>query len=90
MSKILVDVMPKKAKECPFAEYVQMTSKSKCMLQSGLYSRCNLECGDKCNKLTDGKETFELNIDDDQFKAMVGNLKLAREINNRLGKEIME
>ena len=48
MSKILVDVMPTKAKECPFAEYIAMTSKNSCRLKTGMYSRCSLECGDTC------------------------------------------
>ena len=56
MTRFLVDVMPKKAEECPFAEYIQMTSKNKCMLQTGMYSRCNLECGKECEKLTDVEE----------------------------------
>ena len=90
MTKILVDVMPKKAEECPFAEYIYMDNNHKCTLKSGMYSMCYLDQEITCDKLTDGKETFELNIDDNQFKAMMKNLKLVREINNRLGKEIIE
>ena len=52
MSKILVDVMPKESKECPFVEYIAMTSKNACRLKSGIYSRCDLECGKECKKLT--------------------------------------
>lgn len=51
MTKILVNEMPEKAKDCPFAEYIGMTSKYKCMLMQGLYSRCSLDCGEECNKL---------------------------------------
>lgn len=90
MTKILVDIKPKKPDECPFAEYIYMDNSHKCTLKSDMYSRCRLECDKPCDKITDGKETFELNIDDNQFKAMMKNLKLVREINSRLGKEIIE
>ena len=30
MGKILVDVMPITAEQCPFAEYIAMTSKNAC------------------------------------------------------------
>ena len=53
MTRFLVDIMPKKVEECPFAEYIQMTSKNKCMLQTGIYSRCSLECDRECEKLID-------------------------------------
>ena len=62
MTRFLVDVMPKKVEECPFAEYIQMTSKNKCMLQTGMYSRCNLECGKECEKLTDVEEYIPPNF----------------------------
>lgn len=51
MSKILVDVMPERPEQCPFAEYIAMTSKNTCRLKSSMYSRCNLECGKECDKL---------------------------------------
>lgn len=46
--KVIVDQLPKTSKECIFAEYIQMTSKYKCMFQHGMYSRCNLDCGEEC------------------------------------------
>lgn len=46
--KILVNELPNSSKECLFAEYISMTSKYKCMLQQGMYSRCNLDCGKEC------------------------------------------
>lgn len=57
MSKILVDVMPITAEQCPFAEYIAMTSKNSCRLKSGMYSRCDLECERVCDKLTTRKNT---------------------------------
>lgn len=33
MIKIIVDKIPKEAKECPFAEFVAMTNKHCCMFQ---------------------------------------------------------
>ena len=51
MNKIVVDEMPEKAKDCPFSEYIGMTSKYKCMFRQGLYSRCSLNCGEECYKL---------------------------------------
>ena len=60
MSKILVDVMPTKAKECPFAEYISMTSKNSCRLMSGMYSRCSLECSDACEKLREIEKSCTL------------------------------
>lgn len=59
MSKILVDTMPTGSKDCPFAEYIQMTSKYKCTFRSGLYSRCFLDCGDKCGYLVSFEEIIE-------------------------------
>ena len=55
MTKIIVDNIPLAAENCPFAEFVQMTSKHKCLLKSGMYSRCNLECNEECDKLTEDK-----------------------------------
>ena len=43
--KVIVTKLPDKAEDCIFSEYIAMTSKYKCMLQSGMYSRCNLDCG---------------------------------------------
>lgn len=45
---IIVDELPKTSKECIFSEYIQMTSKYKCMFQHGMYSRCCLDHGEKC------------------------------------------
>lgn len=52
MSKIVVDVLPTSGKECPFGELLEMTSKYKCKFQTGMYSRCNLDCGKDCPYLT--------------------------------------
>lgn len=46
--KVIVDEIPKISKECIFSEYIQMTSKYKCMFQQGMYSRCKLDHGEKC------------------------------------------
>ena len=46
--KVIVTKLPDKAEDCIFSEYIAMTSKYKCMLQSGMYSRCNLDCGKEC------------------------------------------
>ena len=51
MAKIIVDNMPIVAENCPFSEFVQMTNIHKCLLKSGMYSRCNLECNKECDKL---------------------------------------
>lgn len=59
MSKILVDVMPITAEQCPFVEYIAMTSKNACRLKSGMYSRCNLECGKECDKLIGVEELYK-------------------------------
>lgn len=53
--KIVVDHMPQTAKDCPFADYIAMTSNNKCMLQQGMYSRCDLECGRQCCRLIEAK-----------------------------------
>ena len=45
-------LLTEKSEECPFAEYIQMTSKHKCMFQQGMYSRCNLECNMECKFLS--------------------------------------
>ena len=49
--KVVVTSMPTTSKECPFSEYIGMTSKYKCQFQGGLYSRCNLDCGKECEYL---------------------------------------
>lgn len=49
--KIIVDKLPEDSKKCIFSEKIEFTGKRKCMFQHGLYSRCNLECGEKCNYL---------------------------------------
>lgn len=50
--KVIVTELPTKSKDCIFAEHIGMTSKYKCMFQSGLYSRCNLDCNEECPYLT--------------------------------------
>lgn len=61
MAKVLVDNMPKKPKDCPFAEYIGMTSKYACRLKSGMYSRCDLELIDNtCYKLTTIRDSDRL------------------------------
>jgi hypothetical protein len=46
--KVIVTELPVTSKDCIFAEYINMTSKYKCMFQSGMYSRCKLDCGEEC------------------------------------------
>lgn len=46
--KMLVDELPKNSASCVFSEYIGMTSKHACMFKHGLYSRCSMECGEKC------------------------------------------
>ena len=57
--KVVVDKFPKKGEECPFSEYIPMTSRYQCVFQRGLYSRCNLYCGVKCGYLVEAKEIEE-------------------------------
>lgn len=45
--KVIVTELPVTSKDCIFAEYINMTSKYKCMFQSGMYSRCKLDYGNK-------------------------------------------
>lgn len=49
--KIIVDELPKTAKDCAFSEYYSLTNKHACILQHGMYSRCNLECNMECRFL---------------------------------------
>lgn len=46
--KVIVSDLPVKSEDCIFAEYIGMTSKYKCMFQSGMYSRCKLDYGKEC------------------------------------------
>lgn len=46
--KVIIDELPTLPKECPFAEYIQLTSKYTCMFKSGMYSRCELDMGKEC------------------------------------------
>lgn len=52
--KVIVSELPVRSKDCIFAEYINMTSKYKCMFQSGMYSRCKLDCGEECPYLKRG------------------------------------
>ena len=74
MSKILVDVMPITAEQCPFAEYIAMTSKNACRLKSGMYSRCNLECGKECDKLIDVEEYIKTKREQAYFDYVRSNI----------------
>ena len=60
MAKIIVDSIPLVAENCPFAEFIQMTNRHKCLLKTGMYSRCNLECNKECDKLAESN-MLELN-----------------------------
>ena len=55
--KVIIDKFPETSKECLFSEYIKMTSKYKCMFRSGMYSRCALDCEEKCPYL---KEKYPL------------------------------
>ena len=55
------------SKICPFAEYIAMTSKNACRLKSGMYSRCNLECGKECDKLKECRR-FDLLEEKEEYK----------------------
>ena len=46
--KEIVRDLPVKSEDIKFAEYIGMTSKYKCMFQSGMYSRCKLDCDEAC------------------------------------------
>lgn len=35
--KVIVSELPVRSKDCIFAEYINMTSKYKCMFQSGIF-----------------------------------------------------
>ena len=52
--KIVVDKLPSCSGECLFSDYIEITSRRKCMFQRGLYSRCNLDCGEECTYLKEG------------------------------------
>ena len=55
MTKILVDKMPSKAEECPFAEYIEITNKHAYAFKGGLYSRCKIEINKECDILKEHK-----------------------------------
>ena len=55
MTKILVDKMPSKAEECPFAEYIEFTNKHTCAFKEGSYSRCKIEINKECDILKEYK-----------------------------------
>lgn len=52
VGKITVDILPKKAEDCPLSNYWAMTDKTECIIIPGMYSRCNLELGIECPYLT--------------------------------------
>ena len=47
MIKIIVDKIPKEAKECPFAEYIAMTNKHCCMFQNNTDKKQVIEKGER-------------------------------------------
>ncbi len=53
--KVIVDKLPEKSKDCIFSEYIAMTGKYKCMLKSGMYSRCSLDMKEECPYLKKGE-----------------------------------
>jgi hypothetical protein len=65
MMKVIVDELPDKSKDCIFAEYIGMTSKYKCMFQSGMYSRCNLDCGKECPYLKRGAKEPSISAEEE-------------------------
>lgn len=52
VGKITVDILPKKADDCPLSDYWAMTDKTECKIIPGIYSRCKLELGIECPYLT--------------------------------------
>lgn len=61
--KVIVTELPGASKDCIFAEYINMTSKYKCMFQSGMYSRCKLDCGEECPYLKRGAEEPSISVE---------------------------
>ena len=43
MNQIIVDVLPKTAKDCPYSKYWWMINKHECTFKQGMYCRCSLE-----------------------------------------------
>lgn len=64
--KVIVTELPDKGEDCIFAEYISMTSKYKCMFQSGMYSRCNLDCDKECPYL---KRIGDMRVNDKNREA---------------------
>ena len=46
--RVMVNKIPESSGECLFSDYIEWTSKHACKFERGLYSRCQLECGEKC------------------------------------------
>lgn len=63
--KVIVSDLPVKSEDCIFAEYIGMTSKYKCMFQSGMYSRCNLDCGKECPYLKKGAKEPSISAEEE-------------------------
>ena len=53
MNQIIVDVLPKIAKDCLYSKYWWMTNKHECTFKQGMYCRCSLEIGDECMYLVE-------------------------------------
>ena len=53
MNQIVVDVLPKTAKDCPYSKYWWMTNKHEYTFKQGMYCRCSLEIGDECMYLVE-------------------------------------
>lgn len=47
MNQIIVDVLPKTAKDCPYSKYWWMINKHECTFKQGMYCRCSLETCDE-------------------------------------------
>jgi hypothetical protein len=58
MEQIVVSILPKTAKDCPYSEYWWVCNKHACIFKRGMYCQCSLETGDKCTYLVE-KESEE-------------------------------
>lgn len=63
--KVIVSDLPVKSEDCIFAEYIGMTSKYKCMFQSGMYSRCKLDYGKECPYLKKGAKEPSISAEEE-------------------------
>lgn len=65
MMKVIVDELPDKSKDCIFAEYIGYDQQIQMQFQSGMYSRCNLDCGKECPYLKRGAKEPSISAEEE-------------------------